>query len=330
MKKKINAENNESIIFSSQLFEKEIYKQLIEIKDKIGLLQTNNEIIPKNEENKSETDQLEFSDKNISINNSEIVSISLGENATEKDFICRKRERSEPSPIMKNEKKSNELCIINTDISTLTTLTKSEELNKNRSSLRYLIKKYSYDEIIKEIDILKRNKKNKISSLNQNEKEKILSFINSKENFNLDEELIRIYTRNLKEKEEIEKGIPIPDNIEFENEISTNEESIFTFNNDDVIYGKHYFKSGDKIYSFRPLKNKNSKKRITMYCTGKCDAKIAIYKEQRLIAFIGEHSNHNGINKTKLKEKFPSLFRHSWNHAQVGIRNEKEFILYTF
>ena len=308
------------------------------------------------EEENNEKENVENKEDEEDINeiNTNEVSFSQKINIEEKNKINDKLKNNENNSKSENcNTKKCEMKHINKSKSTDTILKKNM---KNKSILKYLVKKYSLEQIFEEAQNLSLNKsENKNTILSKKDREKLLALLPKTNNeFNLNEELLIMYLRNQTKKfknspqfetyktkkktSSVNKNNLSQESIE--NEKITDNNKNFTDDendenktnfNDKTIYGNHYYLRKEKIYSFLSKKSTDFKVRRTFYCSNyRCPARIILFKNNNQVIFSGRHIEHNGISKDELKTKFSGLFKGNWTHIQLGVKNKKNFILYKY
>jgi hypothetical protein len=70
---------------------------------------------------------------------------------------------------------------------------------------------------------------------------------------------------------------------------------------------KHFQWKNGKLYSYAP-KSRTSSSKCTLYCANhECDAKVKIDMTLKKVIFIGNHTDHGGINIDKFSGEYPAL-----------------------
>ena len=94
--------------------------------------------------------------------------------------------------------------------------------------------------------------------------------------------------------------------------------------------GKHFVWKNGILYCFFP-KNRTNSSNYTLYCSKRsCNARLKIDLKMKKIIFIGNHTNHEGINIEKLKWEYPEIVKKDWKHLQYDCFHGKKILVWKF
>lgn len=95
------------------------------------------------------------------------------------------------------------------------------------------------------------------------------------------------------------------------------------------LFGNHYYKNRNKIYCFKPRKNKNNVYK-TFYCYKRykgCNALCIVDKKNDTVRIIGNHNHYDTFSQMIFNNKFPNLIKKKWKHIQIFKVNNKDIIV---
>ena len=140
---------------------------------------------------------------------------------------------------------------------------------------------------------------------------------------NLEENSLYEEFKEIDEEKEIKQNKNQYDNPTFIN-------GMINFNNNNYLFGNHFYKKGKIIHCFKPKKNKfsNSKTFSCYRKTSGCNAECVVDKTKDIVTMKGIHNHDFGYPTSRFFNKYPYLMRKKWKHIQIFKVNDIDFIVF--